>query len=552
MRRFASVLLMGTQPALAGACDHGDRTSSETRVEAPGQTPQFVDVTDDAGITFVHSMGDEQLSNLVESTGGGAAFVDYDQDGLLDIYVANGSHRSDVNIGDQPTPALTNHLYRNRGDGTFEDVSVRARVADESYGIAVAVGDYDNDGYPDIYVCNYGPNVLYHNEGNGTFESVTDLAGVGGNSFSVAAAWLDYDNDGLLDLYVGNYVEFDPTYQSPFAPEGFHGPLAYRGQPDILYHNRGDGSFEDMTIPLGILRPDGRTMGLGAADYNDDGYTDIYVANDAMENYLFRNMSGRAFSEVAVPLGVALNLRGNATSSMTVAFGDYDGDGGIDMFVPDMSYGALYRNDGEERFTDMTNASGLATANGPFIGWAAGFIDYDNDRDLDIFQVNGDDRALFGQEDVLFENVGAGRFENVAVERGRYFQRRLVGRGAAFGDYDNDGDIDAFIVNLGGRAVLLNNESNGVNSWITLSLEGRISNRDGVGTRVNVTTDGGTSTAQKTSSGSYLSQNDPRLHFGLGTTDTVEHIEITWPSGTVQVLDRVPARQIVKVVEPGS
>jgi hypothetical protein len=511
----------------------------------------FRDVAVEVGLDFVHSIGDGGLSNLVESSGGGAAFLDFDVDGHLDVYITNGAFIEGFSDGPPPDPPHTNRLYRNRGDGTFEDVTGDARVGDTGYGMGVVVGDYDADGYPDIYLSNYGPNVLYHNNGDGTFSDVTDSAGVGGEGCSVGAAWQDYDNDGLLDLYVGNYVEFDPDYDLYYAPDGYPGPLAYPGQPDLLYRNLGDGKFEDVTERLGVLRPDGRAMGVGAADYDADGYIDIFVANDVMPNYLFHNVGGRQFEEVALASGVAYGRTGEATSSMAIDFADFDGDGLMDMYVSDMAYSTLFRNEGSA-FRDVTYPAGVASPAGQFVGWSTSFLDYDNDGDLDLFQVNGDIDHLTGQEDQLFENLGGGEFRDVSVERGRYFQQEYVGRGGAFGDYDNDGDVDIFIVNLNGRPVLLRNEGGNLHGWLQLELEGGSSNRDGIGARVTLIAGGRTHVAQRKSSTGYLSQSDHRMHFGLGDVETVERIEIVWPSGTVQVLENVPSRQMLRVVEPGT
>src|SRR3990170_51514 len=460
----------------------------------------YADVTRQAGIDFVHSIGDGELSNLVESTGGGAGFLDYDQDGNLDLYAVSGTFHPELSDGAKLRERYGNRLFRNRGDGTFVDVTEPARVGDAGYGMGGAVGDYDND--------------------------------------------------GLLDLYVGNYVQFDPQYRLYFAPDGFPGPLAYPGQPDVLYRNRGDGTFEDVTERVGVLRPDGRAMGIGAADYDADGYVDIFVANDQTENYLFHNIRGERFEEAAVAARVAFNHRGDATSAMTVTFGDYDGDGQLDMFVPDMSYGALYRNEGAGVFTDLTYPSGVAVVSGQFVGWAAAFVDHDNDGDLDIFQVNGDDHHLYGQEALLFDNTGGGTFRDVSTTRGGYFQRELVSRGAAFGDYDNDGDVDVFIVNLNDRAVLLRNEGGNRNSWLLIQLVGQRSNRDGVGARLTIRAGDLSRITQRTSATTYLSTNDPRLHVGLGARERVDRIEVVWPSGVVQIVEDLAARQVLTIREP--
>ncbi len=525
-----------------------DQTASPPAIP-PADDDYFRDVTEASGIDFTHSIGDSALSNLIESASGGVALLDYDGDGFLDLYMTNGAYVAGFSEGPVPRPRPTNRLYRNRGDGTFEDVTHEAGVGDPGYSMGVAIGDYDNDGDPDLFVSNYGPNVLYRNDGNGSFTDVTGLAGVGGSECSVGAVWADFDNDGYLDLYVGNYIQFDPDYRLFYAPDGFPGPLAYPGQPDVLYRNRGDGSFEDVTERMGVWRRDGRAMGVGAADVNDDGFVDLYVANDAMGNYLFVNDRGSRFHEVGLSAGVAYNHRGDATSSMAVDFADFDGDGNIDLFVSDMSYSALYRNEGNGSFRDVTYRSGIAVPSGQYVGWGTAFLDYDNDADSDIFKINGDLQHLFGQEDQLFENV-AGRFIDVSTQRGTYFRRELVGRGGAFGDYDNDGDIDVFIVNLNDRGVLLRNERGNEHNWISFWLVGRTSNRDGVGARVTVTAGDVVQVRQRTAASGYLSQNDPRVHFGLGDQSVVDRVEIRWPSGIVQVLDDVPINQVRTVLEP--
>jgi hypothetical protein len=537
---------------VCGTSDEGASVPADASEEAlpPEEGHHFADVTLQAGIDFVHSIGDDTLTNLVESSAGGVAFLDYDQDGHLDLYLANGAHLEGFSNGPRPRGRLTNRLYRNHGDGSFGDVTDRARAGDEGYGMGAVAGDFDNDGYPDLYVTNYGANVLYRNNGDGTFSDVTRRANVGDEGCGVGAVWLDFDNDGLLDLYVGNYIQFDPEYSLFYAPDGFPGPLAYPGQADVLYRNRGDGTFEDVTERMGLERSDGRAMGVSAADYDHDGYVDIYVANDAMENYLFRNEGGERFEEVALRAGVAYNHQGDATSSMAVDFADYDGDGRTDMYVSDMSFSALYRNEGAGLFRDMTYQSGIAALSGQFVGWGTAFVDYDNDGDVDIFQVNGDLHHLYGQEDLLFENLGGGRFRDASAERGRYFEEERVGRGAAFGDYDNDGDVDVFIVNLNDRGVLLRNEGGNANGWVQVRLVGRTSNRDGVGARVTVVTGDARQVLLKKNSTGYLSHNDPRMHFGLGEAEVVDRIEVVWPSGTVQVLENVAARQVLTIEEP--
>ncbi|MDX1740345.1 MAG: CRTAC1 family protein [Rhodothermales bacterium] len=530
-------------------------TSADARGAPTEEGAYFVDVTEYVGIDFQHSVGDEELSNIIETVGSGAAFLDYDQDGYIDLYVVSGASKDGVTDGPPPSFVPGNRLFRNIDGIRFEDVTDRAGVADEDgFGMGLAVGDYDNDGYPDIYVGNYGANVLYHNNGDGTFSDVADRAGVAGagDLCTVGAVWLDYDNDGLLDLYVGNYLEFDPDYEFFYEPDGFPPPMAYSGQPDALYHNRGDGTFEDVTEAAGVLRPEGRMMGVGAADVDDDGFMDIYVANDVMENYLWHNEGGTHFVEMGLPAGVAYSERGDETSSMSVNFADFNGDGLMDLFVSDIHFSALYRNHGDGIFEDVTVRAGVAMPSGQYDGWGAAFLDYDLDGDADILKVNGDMNHLFGQEDQVFKNTGDGKFIDVSLELGRYFFREEVGRGASVGDYDNDGDPDIFIVNLNSKGILLRNESLDGNEWLQVLLVGTVSNRDGVGARVTLAVGGRTLTAHKQSSSGYLSQHDPRLHFGLGQSEVVDRLEVRWPSGSVQVLENVEAGQVVTITEPGS
>ncbi len=543
---------------LVSACEGppgpGSAAAGDARPSVPVEEGAwFVDVTEHEGIDYVHNLGDAELSNIVETVGSGAAFLDFDQDGRLDLYVVNAGWVEGISEGEPVGDGRWSRLYRNLGEAGFVDVTERAGVANAgAYGMGVAVADYDNDGYPDLYVCNYGRNVLYHNQGDGTFAEVAGSAGVAGSAEdnTVGAVWLDYDGDGLLDLYAGNYLHYDPEYAYYYAPDGFPPPMAYTGQADRLYRNLGDGRFEDVTEASGVYRPDGRMMGVGTADYDDDGRIDLYVSNDAMEDFLFHNEGGGVFSEVAFGSGVAFSIAGEETSSMAVDFGDHDQDADLDLFVSDIHYSALYRNDGDGRFTDVTVAAGVAEPSGQYDGWGASFVDYDNDGDLDIFKANGSMNHLYGHEDQVFENDGTGRYTDVSLELGSYFQRELVGRGAAFGDYDSDGDVDVFIVNLHDRPVLLRNESPSGGSWVQVLLQGTRSNRDGVGARVAVTTAAGTRVAEKESAGGYLSTNDPRLHFGLGTAEVVDRIEVRWPSGAVQVLEDVPARRVVEIVEP--
>jgi hypothetical protein len=514
----------------------------------PNLTVRFTDVTREAGIGFIQSFGDRRFSNLIEATGSGAAWLDYDRDGWIDLYLLTGKYHEGVSEGEPPEGSPLNRLYRNRRDGTFEDVTAQAGVGCAScFSIGAAVGDYDNDGWPDIYVANHGPNVLYRNRRDGTFSDEARRAGVDHPGCSVAATWLDFDRDGRLDLYVGNYIEFDPKYKHYYSPDGFPGPLAYKPQLDAFYRNRGDGTFEEITARAGITKR-GRAMSVAAADYDGDGWDDIYVTNDATENFLFHNLAGARFEEIAGLAGVAFNGMGEQTASMGADFGDYDNDGRLDIFVSDNALSSLYRNEGAV-FTDVSPDAGIARPSAQFVGWGAFFIDYDNDGDLDIFKSNGDLSRPFGQEDQMFENE-RGVFRDVSTRMGPYFREARMGRGAAFADYDNDGDLDIVIVNIGSPAILLRNDGGDRSSWIGLRLAGTRSNHDGIGARVKVVAGGRTQISQRRATQGYLSSSDPRLHFGLGSAATVDQIEVTWPSGAKQVLRGAAARTILDIEEP--
>jgi len=545
---------------LAG-CHREPATSS--RKPLPPLPPEsgrgFVEVTDAAGIDFVHSFGDKEFSNLVEAVGGGAAWLDFDQDGLVDLYIATGKYNSVISKGDPPKDKPLNRLYRNRGDGTFEDVTGKAGVGCAGcYSMGVAVSDYDNDGYPDILIANYGPNTLYRNRGDGTFEDVSADAGVGDPRCSAAATWLDYDRDGYVDLYVANYIQFDPKYNLYYAPDGFPGPLAYAAEFDRLYHNRGDGTFEDVSERAGITAM-GRAMSVTAGDLDGDDRDDIYVSNDAMENFLYHNEGGGRFEERALMAGVAFNAAGDSTSHMAVDVGDYDSDGRFDIFVSDSSISSLFHNDGKGHFSDVSVPLGVGRHSAQFVGWGSFFFDYDNDGDLDIFKVNADLSRLFGQEPQLFENLPGGKLRDNSEQLGDFFRKEWMARGAAGADYDNDGDLDVIVVNLNTPAVLLRNDGNR-NAWLELRLVGGMrpgaapgskrSNRDGLGAKATVVAGGRTQTAERRASAGYLSQNDPRMHFGLGSAERAERIEIRWPSGKTQTLTDVATRQVLVVEEP--
>ena len=535
------------------ACQSNNKSLSKSVATLPAANDDyFQEIGKEIGLDFVHSIGDNELTNIVESSGAGAAFLDYDQDGYIDLYVCNGTWVKGLSSGDEPDKMPENHLYHNRGNGTYEDVTKKAGVGGPWYSMGVTAGDYNNDGYPDLFVSNYGTNVLYKNNGNGTFTDVTKRAKIGGgeNHFSVGAVWLDYDNDGFLDLYVGNYLNFDPNYKYFYAPDGFPGPLAYDAQPDVLYRNNGDGTFEDVTKKTGIIDVDGRAMGVGATDYDDDGFVDIYVANDHSMNYLWHNNGGKGFTDVGTPSGTAFGQSGESAVSMSVDFADYTGSGRMDMFISDDKYCRLYENLGNGIFSDKSYPSGIAMPAGQYVGWSSSFIDYNNDGLVDIYKANGALKHLYGQEDQLFENIGDGKFKDVSTESGKYFLKEFVGRGACFGDYDNDGDIDGYIVNLNDRGSFLRNNKGNQNNWLAIKLIGTTSNSDGIGARIKLTAGGKVYTTQKKSTTGYLSQNDPRIHFGLAKNEMIEKIEIKWPSGKLQVLGNIKVNQILTVKEP--
>jgi hypothetical protein len=536
----------------SGCRQNNNSNLERTALKPPPANDEFFqEIAPEIGLDFEHSIGDEELSNIVESSGVGAAFLDFDQDGFIDIYTCNGTWIEGLNSGEKPGNVPHNHLYRNLGNGTFEDVTEKAGVGGSWYSMGITVGDYDNDGFPDIYLSNFGENVLYRNNANGTYSDVTKRASVGGGKmFSVGAAWLDYDNDGFLDLYVGNYLNFDPEYKYYYAPDGFPGPLAYDSQPDILFHNKGNGEFEDVTEIMGITDLDGRAMGVGAVDYDADGFVDIYVANDHTVNYLWHNDAGKGFTDKGTMSGTGFSQAGEATVSMSVDFADFNGNGLMDMFISDDNYCSLYENLGDGVFSDKSYTSGISVAAGQFVGWSSGFLDYDNDGDPDIFKSNGELKHLYGHEDQLFENVGNGKFEDVSVDLGQYFKEENVGRGACLGDYDNDGDIDIFVVNLNNQCKFIRNNKGNENHWIMLKLVGSQSNRDGIGALIKVTSGGVVQNAQKKSATGYLSQSDPRIHFGLGKNENIEKIEIKWPSGKTQVLSDVKPNRILTINEP--
>jgi hypothetical protein len=522
----------------------------------PSALPTFEDVTEKSGINFRHSFGEQKLSSIMEATGSGCAWIDYNNDGLLDLYVVSGRYVDGVTKFSKPDGVdATNHLYRNNGDGTFTDVTAQAGVGGKGFGMGVTVGDYDNDGYEDIYVTNWNSSILYHNNGDGTFTDVTAKAGVENPHFGTGTTWLDYDRDGKLDLFVGNYLKFDPNAKREyFSADAFPGPLDYEGDADRLFHNNGDGTFTDVSHKAGIDNPLGRAMGLTAGDFDKDGWPDIYIANDTMDSYLYHNNHDGTFTNVAQDVNVAFGANGEATSAMNPIFGDYDNDGWQDIFVSDMRYHRLFHNPGAKGFwLDTTVETGVAQVSGQYVAWGDGFFDFDNDGWKDLFIVNGGLHWLIPMEDSVLRNNGDSTFTDVSSQLGSYFKTKKVGRGACFADYDNDGYIDAFIVVLGGKGILLHNNPPPVgmrNHWLTLKLIGTKSNRDGFGARLEAIAGDLHQYIEATAENGYLSQGDPRPHFGLGKHTEVDKLIIHWPSGIDQEIDHVKADQFLTVKEP--
>ena len=515
--------------------------------------PRFADVTDQAGIRFKHSLGGSELSNIVEGTGPGGMFFDYDNDGLLDIYFVNGCWHRDIsdNRGRRLRGTLTNALYRNKGDGTFVDVTEAAGVGDKGYGMSACAADYDNDGDLDLYLLNYGLNVFYRNNGDGTFSNVTGRTRLGDSMWSVSATWLDFDEDGDLDVYVANYLEYDKgKFEKTGAfhkAENYPGPLSYSGRPNHLYRNNGDGTFSDVTEDAGVHYPNGRTMSVVAFDFDRDGDVDLFVTNDAMSNTLWVNQGDGRFEEKALEHGVAFGEGGQGASSMGPVVGDVDRNGLVDILIPDMGYGCLLLQDVPGFFVDMTAQSRLAQICGQYTGWGAGLIDFDNDGYLDVFIANGNAHHLYSEEAVLARNDGKGRFEDTARKSGDYFSRKYVARGATFGDYDNDGDMDILVFNINDRPCLLRNDGGNGRNWLKVVPKLESGGLTAIGTFVTVQAGGLKMVSPVLAVNGYLSSFDPRPHFGLGSTRQADWVEVEWPDGKKQRMENVPANQILEV-----
>ncbi len=513
--------------------------------------PVFTDVTQDTGIDFQHRFGDDKLSNIVEGSGAGVVLFDYDNDGWLDIYFLCACWHKEIsdNRGRKYRDKLTNRLYRNLHNGRFEDVTQKAGVGCKAFSMGGSAADYDNDGDLDLYVLNYGKNVLYRNEGNGTFTDVSTTSGLDNARWSLSAPWFDCDGDGDLDVYVVNYLQYDGgKFRAFYAAKGYPGPLSYSGQPDALYRNNGDGTFTEITQQAGLLSPEGRGMSATIVDLDNDGLLDIYVANDAMENYFFRNLGEGRFENDGLIRGLAFGEGGQGVSSMGPTAGDVDRDGWIDVYVPDMGYGCLMMNK-EGFFDDRTAPAKLALACGQYNGWGAVLFDADNDGYLDVFVANGNVHFEFPEEDVLVRNDGTGNFTDVAGQAGAYFREKHVGRGAACGDLDNDGDLDLVIANLNDRPTILRNDGGNKNNWIQIDARLPGGKSTAVGARITVKAGGITQIAEISPVTGYLSQMDSRLIFGLAKADKVDSVEIRWPNGQRTELHDVAINKVLQVIQ---
>ena len=515
-----------------------------------------------SGISWAHVNGRSPLAHLPETVGAGCAFLDYDNDGWMDIYFVN-SGRCDFY---EPPRPLRNALYHNNRDGTFTDVTQKAGVPGDAYGMGVAVGDYDGDGLPDLYITQYPHSILYHNNGDGTFTDVTAKAGVAAPGWATSAVWFDYDNDGRLDLFVCRFVDYSKA-KLKFCGDRLSGerfyciPTIYDPMPCWLFHNNGDGTFTDVSKASGISQSLAKAWGVVAADLNNDGRMDLYVTNDTVPNFLFANRGKGRFEEIGLLAGVGVNVFGKPRSGMGVDAADYDQDGWIDLFEGNVDHEmfSLYHNDKDEAFSDLALSNGIGSATRLLSGWGLKFFDYDNDGDLDLLLCNGhpDDSVDKRVEDVkflepmlLFHNTGKG-FENVSRQSGSIFSTPLSGRGLALGDFDNDGSVDVLIAQNNAAPVLLRNNLGRQNHWLGVRLVGTQANVDAIGAKVTYQSGDWNRHQFKVGGGSYLSAHDPRLVLGLGRRTKIDWLEIQWPqpSGKTERITGLPVDRYITIVE---
>jgi hypothetical protein len=527
---------------------------------------EFHDVTERAGIHTITVAGGTNKNYVLEVNGSGVCWFDYNKDGYVDLYLVNGSTLEALQRKARRT--MSNRLYRNNGDGTFKDVTETAHVGGTAWGFGCVAADYDNDGYADLLVTNFGANALYHNNQDGTFTDVAARAGVaGGNIWHTGAAFGDYDRDGYLDLYVAGYLDFD--YKTPLLKTCNYrgvqvhacGPLGYKGAPDALYHNNRDGTFTDVTPKAHVMD---RNLYYGFTvifdDFDDDGLPDIFVANDSNPNYLYRNRGDGTFEEIGVSSGVAYNVDGKEMSSMGVAVGDYDNDGRMDLFVTTFANDnyVLFHNEGKGAFSDLSFQSGIGERTIPYLGWATFFLDYDNDGFKDLFAASGhvypEVDGKLGAETyreplLLFHNLHNGKFAEASADVGLRAFRARSARGGAYCDYDNDGDLDLLVSNIDDSPQLLENAGGNRANWLELKLLGTVSNRDAIGAKVKVTAGDLVQYEHVRAGGSFISGNDLRLHFGLGDHTEADSVEIQWPSGAKESLNNVKSNHILAVRE---
>jgi enediyne biosynthesis protein E4 len=524
--------------------------------------PLFEEVpASQSGIVWTHENAMSDLRFLPESLGPGLAWIDYDNDGWMDLYLVNSGPCDFY----KPPKPLSNALYKNNRDGTFTDVTAAAGVAGGTFGMGVSVGDYDNDGYPDLFVTSYGRNILYHNNGNGTFTDVTERAGLMRQGWCTSAVWFDYDNDGKLDLFACSFVDYGTQHLScgdnKLGRHYYCIPRVFKPTHSFLYHNNGDGTFTDVTKGTDIERALGKGLGVVATDVNNDGQMDLFVSNDTVQNFLFLNRGSKGWEEIGLASEVGFSENGQARSGMGVDAADLDGDGWQDLFVAnvDQEMFSLYRNKGDETFTDTAHANGIAQATRLLSGWGLKFFDYDNDGNLDLFLANGhpDDmiemyssQVRYREPVLLFHNENR-KLRNVSAEAGPVFTKSFSSRGLALGDYNNDGRLDIAIGVNGGAPVLLQNKSGAGNHWVGVRLQGRTCNRDGVGALMTWSAGGVKRSRFKRAGGSYLSSHDPREVLGLGPAGKADWIEIKWPapSGKIERIPNPPVDRYVNVIE---
>ena len=529
------------------------KTNAQIREQA------FTDVTEEAGISFRYNFGDYTYENILESSGSGITILDYNGDGLMDLYMLNGTYLKGISDAEgivfEDTP---DNLYRNNGDGTFTEVAKEAGVDDHHWSMAAGALDYDGDGDTDIYLLNYGPNIFYRNNGDGTFTDITEKTGLRGPEtlndylkWSVSVAFWDYNMDSRVDMMVGNFLAFDPDYISPTTPDLMPHPSEYKGQASMMYRQKADGTFEEVTEKLKMYYPDSKCMGLTVYDYDDDGDLDLFQGNDHQLNFLFRNDGQEIFSEVAVAAGVAANDEGLPTGSMHGSIGDIDNDGLIDLLVTDLRWGALYKNLGSGVFDDVARSSGVAYYFNGKGQWGAVMFDYDNDGDIDIFTANGTAEELILQKPLLLENDGRGNFKDAGPQLHPYFKDERSGRAVAVWDYDNDGDLDIIVshIDLKATPILLRNDIGNSNNWLGISLKGNNGPASAIGAKITLYSQNKRQVKIYQWATTYLSYHDPRVLFGIGKENKVDKLEVRWPDGRIERYENLDINQYISITQ---